>query len=77
MNKVPFYSNPPLPPPFKNVKLFIYGVILLKFEAHHFHMKHMKMFSFKFEQNRTISEEFNFLKGEGVGARGPHLKILL
>ena len=31
---------------------------------------HMKMLGFKFEQNRTISEEFNFLRD---GAWDPHL----
>ena len=35
--------------------------------------KDMKMLGFKFEQNRTISEEFYFLRGEGGGATGPHL----
>ena len=34
------------------------------------------MLGFKFEQYRTISEEFDFLRGEGGGARGLHLKIL-
>ena len=29
--------------------------------------KHMQMFCFKFQQNRTINEEFDFLRGEGQG----------
>ena len=28
----------PLPPLLKNVKFFIYGAIMLKFETQHFHM---------------------------------------
>ena len=27
--------------------------------------KHMKMFCFKFQPNRTINEEFDFFEGEG------------
>ena len=37
--------------------------------------KHMKMLGFKFEQNRTISEEFDFLRGEGVGQGVPIYKF--
>ena len=33
-------------------------------------VKHMKMFCFKFQQNRTINEELDFRRGEGK-ARGP------
>ena len=35
--------------------------------------KHMKTSGFKFEQNRTISEEYDFLSGEGGRAKSPHL----
>ena len=34
------------------------------------------MSSFKFQQNRTISEEFYFLRGKGGGEKGHHLLIL-
>ena len=34
------------------------------------------MFRFKFQQNRTINEEFYFMKG-GRGQRDPHLWILI
>ena len=33
--------------------------------------KHLKMLLFKFQQNRTINEEFNFLGGREE-ERGPH-----
>ena len=36
--------------------------------------KHMKMFCFIIQQNRTINNEFNFLRGEG--SRGASKKIL-
>ena len=36
--KFPFHPTPPPRLLLKNVKLFIYGAILLKFEAQHFHM---------------------------------------
>ena len=32
--------------------------------------KHMQMFRFKFQQNRTINEQFNFLRGGGGEAPG-------
>ena len=37
--------------------------------------KHMKMLCFKFQQNHTIYEELDFLRGgwRGGGAREPHL----
>ena len=38
--------------------------------------KHMKMFCFKFQQNRTINKEFDCLK-EGGGQGKPHLYILI
>ena len=31
----------------------------------------MKMFCFKFKQNRTVNEEFYFFEGEGEGEEGP------
>ena len=36
----------------------------------------MKRLGFKFEQNRTISDRFDFLRGEGGGARDHHLYII-
>ena len=30
--------------------------------------KHMKMFRFKFQQNQTLNEEFDFWRKEGGGA---------
>ena len=32
--------------------------------------KHIKMFSSKFKQNRTINEEFDFFEEEGTGDKG-------
>ena len=37
--------------------------------------QHMKMLGFKFEQNRTVSEEFDFLRGRGLGQGVPIYKL--